>query len=143
MKRSLDRVLRVRRLQEGLAELDFAGRQAEMRALEQGAASQRRLARSVRSATWQLLPSEATPGWLLGMSDAEILVWKGDQLAAAAEGRQQLVDAARSALLARRLDRRQLEMLAAAAERNAQREARRREQKAADDWFQSVRRRRK
>jgi hypothetical protein len=140
VSRNLQRILRVRRLLEDLAHLELEKKTAEVRRLEQAAAGQRSLALAVRAEGLQILEEQkdsATPEWLMGIADAEILAWKGGRLAALARGRRPDIEAARAELLGRRLDRRQLETLAAeAAEAERQTEVRR-EQKQADDWFQS------
>jgi flagellar export protein FliJ len=137
VKRRLDRLLRVRWLLEELAGREFSAREAETRTLEQSAASNRRRALAARSEAWGLIASQETAGWLLGLADADILDWKADRTKAAAAARKPAADAARAIWLARRLERRQLETLAAAADRVRETAGRRREQRAADDWFQS------
>jgi hypothetical protein len=140
VSRNLQRILRVRRLLEDLAHLELEKKTAEMRRLETAAAGQRSLALAARTDAMQILEGRkdsATPDWLMGIADAEILAWKGGRLAALARARRPDIEAARAELLGRRLDRRQLESLAAeAAQAELQTEVRR-EQKQADDWFQS------
>jgi flagellar export protein FliJ len=137
VKRRLERVVRIRRLLEELAHADLGRQIAEARALEQSAAAHREGSGAARADAWKLLETAATPSWLLGMSDADLLAWKGGQLEALAVGRQPGIEAARQELLSRRIERRQLEILDEAAARLETREGIRREQKAADDWFQS------
>jgi len=141
MKRGLERVLRVRRLEEELAHLAFATQQAEVQRLQEASRQQHELARSVRASAWSRLEEETTAEWLLDVADADLFAWRGEQLAACADRRRRESEAARAALLAKRLERWQLELLEASAERAAEQEAIRREQKSADDWFQNTRRR--
>jgi flagellar biosynthesis chaperone FliJ len=140
MKRPLERLLHIRQLLENLSHLEFERKTAEVRLLEQGAERQRRRALTARSSALAQLESpgeDATPAWLVGVADAEILGWKRVRLAARAAARRPALEAARADLLARRLERRQAETLAAAAAAARERKQRRREQSQVDDWFQS------
>lgn len=137
MKRRLERIVRIRKLLEELAQSDLGRQIAEARFLEQSAAAHREKSGAARMDAWQLLESGATPAWLLGISDADLLAWKGERLEALAVARQPGIEAARRELLGRRIERRQLEILDEAAAQAETRERIRREQKAADDWFQS------
>lgn len=141
MKRRLERVLRVRRLEEEMAQLEYAAQRAEVQRLQEASRRQHELARSVRASAWIRVEEETTAEWLLDVADADLLAWRGEQLAASAERRRREAEAARAALLEKRLERRQLELLAASAKRAAAQETIRREQKSADDWFQNTRRR--
>lgn len=137
MKSRLERVIRIRRLLEELAHADLGRQIAEARSLEQSAAAHREGSGAARMDAWKLLESGATPSWLLSLSDADLLAWKGGQLEALAAERQPGIEAARQELLSRRIERRQLEILDEAAAQAETRERIRREQKSADDWFQS------
>jgi hypothetical protein len=140
MMRPLDRLLRLRRSIENLAFLELEKRKAEAHRLEQGAEQQRRLALATRSGALALLErggAEMQTDWLLHVADAEILSWKRARLAAQAMARRPGIEAARREMLARRLERRQVGMLAAAAASALEKEQIRREQNQADDWFQS------
>ncbi|HEY6448460.1 MAG TPA: hypothetical protein VIY53_18520 [Acidobacteriaceae bacterium] len=137
MKSRLERVVRIRRLLEELAHADLGRQIAEARSLEQSAAAHREGSGAARADAWKLLETGATRSWLLGMADADLLAWKGGQLEALAVGRQPDIEAARQELLSRRIERRQLEILDEAAAQAEARERIRREQKAADDWYQS------
>ncbi|MGC2639093.1 MAG: hypothetical protein WA294_18045 [Acidobacteriaceae bacterium] len=137
MKRRLERVVRIRRLLEDLAHADLGRQIAEARLLEESAATERRGANVARADAWKNLESQATPSWLLGMADADLLAWKSGKIEALAVARQSAIEASRQELLSRRIERRQLEILDEAAAQADERERIRREQKAADDWFQS------
>jgi hypothetical protein len=140
MRRPLDRLLRIRRMIENLALLELETRNAEARQLEQGAELQRRLALAVRSEALVLLEREnadMAPEWLLGVADAEILSWKRARLAAQARARRPAIESARREMLARRMERRQVESLAAAAAAALEKKQIRRDQNQVDDWFRS------
>lgn len=142
MKHKLDRVLRIRGLLEDLAHFDLEKKTAEARALEGGAERQRQLAMTLRGEAFEMLGSRSagvTTPWLMGIADADIHAWKRDKLAGQAEARKPAMEAARAEFFARRLDRRQVEMLVAGDVRAAEKERIRREQKLVDDWFQSGR----
>lgn len=137
MKRRLERVVRIRKLLEELAHADLGRQIAAARSLEQSAAAHREGSGTARADAWKLLESGSTSSWLLGISDADLLAWKGGQLESLALARQPGIEAARQQLLSRRIERRQLEILDEAAAQTETRERIRRDQKAADDWFQS------
>ena len=142
MKHKLDRVLRIRGLLEDLAHFDLEKKTAEMRALEGGAERQRYRAMALRGEAFEVLGSRAagvTTPWLMGIADADIHAWKRDKLAGQADARKPAVEAARAEFFARRLDRRQIEMLVEDDVRAEEKERMRREQKQVDDWFQSGR----
>jgi hypothetical protein len=140
MKRKPDRVLRIRALLEDLSRLEFEKKLAGMRFLEMAAERHRRLARSVRADALQTLAGDESAGresWLMRIADAEVLGWKEARLQALAEEEQGAVRDARQELLARRLERRQVEALLATAARAEKKGQLRREQNLTDDWFQS------
>jgi flagellar export protein FliJ len=142
VKHRLDRVLRIRGLLEDVARFDLGKKNAEVRALEGDADRQRQLALVLRGEALEALESRmagATMPWLMGIADAEIHAWKRDKLAGQALARKPGMDAARAEFFARRLDRRQVEMLVAGDVRAEEKERVRREQKQVDDWFQSRR----
>ncbi len=136
MKHPLHRVLRLRSLLEDLSQLELEQRGAEVRRLEAAAEQEQTKARAARRDGLQRLTAGEME-WMLEVADAEILAWKGARLRSLAESRRPEVEAARAALLERRLERRQVEaLLTEAAEAEAMHEARR-EQQGVDDWFQS------
>lgn len=138
MKRRLPRLLQIRALLEDLAQLEFETRAAVHRQYEKSAERQAELQREVRtSALARLNQGSATPDWLVGLSDAELLAWKRDRFAAMAEAVVPSVELARGELLDRRSERRQVEVLIANVVRAEAEEEVRREQRLADDWFQS------
>jgi hypothetical protein len=140
MKRTLTRLLRIRQTIENLSLLELERRNLEARRVEQAAERQRRLALAARTQALASLEgsgAEAAPEWLLGVADAEILSWKRARLAAEALARRPGIEAARREMLARRLERRQVETLAAAAAAALEKQQIRREQNQVDDWFQS------
>lgn len=142
MKHKLDRVLRIRGLLEDVAHFELEKKTAEVRALEGGAARQRQLAMVLRGEAFAELGSKAagaTLPWLMAIADADIHAWRRDKLAAQAEARKPGMEAARAEFLARRRDRRQVEMLVAGALRAEEKERVRREQKQVDEWFQGRR----
>jgi hypothetical protein len=140
MKRKLDRVLRIRELLEDLSRLEFEKKITSIRFLETAAERQRQLALSVRADALQMLAGDESAGrepWLMRIADAEILDWKEERLEALAQEGQGAVREAREELLARRLERRQVEALLATAARAEKKGQVRREQNLIDDWFQS------
>jgi hypothetical protein len=140
MKRKLDRVLRIRALLEDLSRLEFEKKIASLRFLETAAEWQRHLALSVRADALQMLAGDESArreSWLMRIADAEILDWKEARLEALAQEGQGAVREAREELLARRLERRQVEALLATAARAEKKGQVRREQNLTDDWFQS------
>jgi hypothetical protein len=142
VKHKLDRVLRIRELLEELAHFDLERKTTEARALEAGAEQQRRLALALREEAFEALglrAADVTQPWLMSIADADIHAWKRDKLAGQAEARKPAMEAARAEFLARRLDRRQVEMLVAGDVKAEEKERVRREQKQVDDWFQSGR----
>jgi hypothetical protein len=142
VKHKLDRVLRIRGLLEDVAHFDLEKKTADVRALDGGAARQRQLAMVLRGEAFEALGTQAagaTLPWLMGIADADIHAWKRDKLAAQAQARRPGMETGRAEFLARRLDRRQVEMLVADALKVEEKERVRREQKLVDDWFQSRR----
>lgn len=142
MKRKLDRVLRIRTLLEELSQLNLDVKVAEMRHLENAAEQQRSLALAARADALRLLLAGAgapSEDWLTGIADADLLEWKRAKLIAAATLRAPAVEAARQALLIRRVERRQAATLAAAAAEAEEKKQIRREQNRIDDWFQNRR----
>ncbi|MFY9746213.1 MAG: hypothetical protein WA891_09140 [Acidobacteriaceae bacterium] len=142
MKRKLDRVLRIRALLEDLSRLEFEKKIANMRFLEMAAEQQRHLARSLRADALQMLEEDQSvrrESWPMRIADAEILDWKEARFEALADESQGAVREAREALLARRLERRQVEALLATAAREEKKGQVRREQNLTDDWYQSGR----
>jgi hypothetical protein len=140
MKRKLDRVLRIRALLEDLSRLEFEKKIVGMRSLEMAAERQRQLALSARADALQLLAGDESARdevWLMRIADAEILDWKEARLEALAQEGQGAVREAREELLARRLERRQVEALLATAARAEKKVQVRTEQNLTDDWFQS------
>src|ERR1700691_5374740 len=116
MRHKLDRALRIRGLLEDLARFDLEKTTEEARAREGGCGRQRQLAMVLRGEAFERLESQAagvTQPWLMGIADAEIHAWKRDKLAGQAEARKPAMEAARAEFFARRLDRRQVEMLVA------------------------------
>ena len=136
MKRALKRVLAVRALLEERAQLNLEQRNGEMRRLEMAADRERSEARSVRGAALRQLTA-GVADWLLEIADAEMLAWKSARLREGAEARRPEVEAARTALLDRRVERRQVETLVSEAAAAEARDEARREQGRIDDWYQS------
>ncbi|HEX4007609.1 MAG TPA: hypothetical protein VHX60_15645 [Acidobacteriaceae bacterium] len=138
MKRKFARVLSVRRLLEDLAQLEFEKKTAELRRLEEAALAVRRLGQGARAEVLRVLGEGDEPvPWQLGMADAEILAWKVEKIAAMATECRPGVERARAELLARRLERRQVETLMSGVARAEETVDARRAQKQVDDWFQS------
>ncbi len=135
MKSGLVRLLRVRALFETLSAQELGRRSAEMRRLDTEAERQQQLACHARARALRLLT--AGEDWITGIMDAELARWKSGRLAGLAEARRPLVDAAREELMARRVERRQIESLISEADRAERAERARREQKHLDDWFRS------
>jgi hypothetical protein len=140
MKQSLTRVLRVRALLEDLSRLDLEKKNAEMRQLEAAASGQRRLALVTRADALRMLSEGEVVGresWLMRIADARILERKEAGLKALVVRGAPAVSQAREEMMARRIDRRQVEALLASAARAEKKEKARREQNRIDDWFQS------
>lgn len=136
MKHPLRRVLRVRALLEELSKLELERQSGELRRLEKSAEGQRAGSRAARGdALRRLTAGEAE--WMLEIADAEILAWKSGRLRSQAESRRPEVEAARAAMLERRLERRQVETLVTEAAAAEAVDEGRQEQKRIDDWFQS------
>ena len=138
MKRSLDRLLRIRALLEELSQLELAKRTGEMLRIEKSAERLQRLAVAIRvDACTELTSGEATDRWLTDIADGEILGWNSGRLRALARARQPAVEEARQEMMARRLERRQVECLLASAAEAEKEEQGRRDQKRLDEWFQN------
>ena len=139
MKQSLTRVLRVRALLEDLSRLDLEKKNAEMRQLEAAASGQRRLALVTRADALRMLSEGEVVGresWLMRIADARIERKEAGLKALVVRGAP-AVSQAREEMMARRIDRRQVEALLASAARAEKKEKARREQNRIDDWFQS------
>jgi len=136
VKHPLRRVLRLRALLEEQSQLELTRRNAELRRLETMAGELRKKARAVRGDVLRQLASGAAD-WLLEIADAEILGWKSSRVRSQAESQRPDVEAARSALLERRVERRQVEVLVTEGAMAEALDEARREQKRIDDWFQS------
>jgi hypothetical protein len=140
MKPPMSRLLRLRQLLEDLSRLDFEEKSAAMCNLEEAARQHRQTAVSLCTEAFGALSvtEPATPGFRsVRMADTGIAVWKEAKLGALVEAGKPAVNRARDALLIRRMERLQVEMLQAAAERAEKRALARREQNRTDDWFQS------
>jgi len=140
MKRSLRRLLQVRELVEDLAQLEWEAKSAQMRALEESARREGRMARAIqRNAVEDLTAEKAgrREDWRLNMADAGIAGWKEARLGVLAEAARPAVDRAREDLLVRRQERRQVEILSAAAAHAEEKREIRHDQNRTDDWFQS------
>jgi hypothetical protein len=139
MKHRLSRVLRVRALLEDRSRLDFEKKKAEMRQLEMAADRQRQLALATRADAMRMLSKDDFAGgesWLMRVADAEILGWKERELKALAAAGAPAVSEAREEMMARRIERRQVEALLSSAARAEVKKEGRREQNRIDDWFQ-------
>lgn len=140
----LDRVRRVRALLEDLARLELERKAGALRQLETAAETERRRAALTRaSALEALTATDSRDSWPIDLADSEILAWKQSRLEQLAQRERPGVSEAREILLARRLDRRQIETLITEAARAEQKENLRKEQSRLDDWFQSRPARRK
>jgi flagellar biosynthesis chaperone FliJ len=145
MRTSLDRILRIRQLQEETIQLEFQTLASEIHRLESAAAGQRQLGRKTHQAAllslirseWDERPTESS-NWLMAMGDAAIFQQRCERLGALAETRQPAAEEARQQLLTRRVERRQIEAVMAIAAAAEQKSRTRREQKHLDDWFQTM-----
>jgi flagellar export protein FliJ len=136
MKHPLTRLLRLRAMLEDRAHRELERRSAEVRRLDAAAEEGRAQARAARrDAVRHLGSGEAE--WCVGMVDAEILTGNSARLGSLAESQRPELEAARAALLERRLERRQVETLVAEAAAAEALDEARHEQKRIDDWFQS------
>lgn len=136
MKHPLRRVLELRALIEERSQQELERRGAEIRRLVKAAAVDRAAARAARADALRCLASGGAE-WQVERADAEILAGRSAQLGSLAAARQPAAEAARAALLERRMERRQVETLMSEATAEAAREEARLEQKRVDDWFQS------
>ena len=75
--------------------------------------------------------------WLMGMADAEISSWKAARLRAVCEAVRPAMNKAREEMLARRLERLQVDILCSAAVHAEEKCQIRQEQNRTDDRFQS------
>jgi flagellar export protein FliJ len=139
MKRPLARLLGIRELIEDRARLDLERKSAEMRALGESAERQRQMAQGVRADAVQDLtaPGSMARDWHMTIADAEVIAGRRARLEALGEAAKPVVDRAREELVDRRRERRQAEMLQAAAARDEEKRQLRRDQNRTDDWFQS------
>ncbi len=134
MKKSLSRVLDIRRLLEDLASLDLQTQAAALHRLENAAEEHRRLAVEARSeAIGKMLDGAAADFWL-DMADAEIFSLKRERMVAAAHKTSDEVAALRELRMMRRIERKQAEALISEAERADEQKRKRREQQLLDDW---------
>jgi flagellar export protein FliJ len=141
MKRPLGRLLRLREILEDLSRLSFEEKNAAMRDLEGACRRQRQTALSMRADALRTLtmPEPTAPeAWSMRRADAGIAAWKEAKLDALVEAGKPAIDRVRDVLLARRMERLQVEMLQAAAERAEKKAQARREQNRTDDWFGSL-----
>ena len=145
MNRSLNRLLRIRELIEDKTRLDLERNNAAMRTLEESAGRQRRMVRQIQDDAVKDLTGQApmTEQWLLDISDAALTGGREARLGALAAAMKPAVEQARDALVERRRDRRQAEILQADAEQKEEKCQLRRNQNRTDDWFQSRSRRRR
>lgn len=133
-------MLRVRALLEDLSRLELERKIGETGYLRTAAEQQRQLAQLTREDALQILTgceSKEHVAWLMKIADAEILGWRGERLGALASEGERAVGQAREELLARRLERRQVDALFSVAARAEKKVRARREQNLTDDWFQS------
>jgi hypothetical protein len=138
MKSGLDRVLRVRALLENLSRLELERKIGETGHLRTAAEQQQWLAQLTREDALQILTggeSKKHEPWLMKIADADILGWKGERLGALAAEAERAIGQAREEMLARRLERRQVEALLSVAARAEKKVRTRREQNLTDDWF--------
>lgn len=135
MKRGLKRVLRVRALLEELSREELRKRAEERNRLLDAAERQKGSRLAARGEALRRLAG-GDQGWLVEMADADLLGRQRGKLLAAADERRPAVEAAREAMLARRVERRQVETLLSEAAASEEEERSRREQKHADEGFQ-------
>jgi hypothetical protein len=143
MNRSLGRLLRIRELVEDRARQDLERKNAEMQALEESAVRQQQLARQVRRDALQDLSGVESRAeeWRLKIDDAEVTESRVARLGALAHASKPIVDQAREEWMVRRREKRQVEMLHAAAVQKEEKRQIRKDQNRTDDWFQSRSRR--
>jgi len=138
MKRNLHRVLSIRALFESLSMLHLKKETGELRALEAAADRERSLALSMRGlALHGLDKGTESDAWLTDMTDADLLSRRRGRLQELAGRQRPAVDAAREDLLIRRRELRQAEIMLDAAAAAEEKDQVRREQKQADEWYQS------
>jgi flagellar export protein FliJ len=138
MKRTLERVVRLRALLESLAQAEFRKRSAALQELESAAGEQQRLGHQTRAqAVRELTAAASHAGWRISLADAAILSRRQAGLETLARNARPALSQARHEFLTRRIDRRQAEILEARAARADEKEQLHREQNRLDDWFQS------
>jgi hypothetical protein len=140
MKPTLRRLLGIRELVEDLARLELAGRTAAMRALEEAAERQLQMRRSMQAGAIEDLTAGTEAGreaWLLKSVDSEIAACKKARIELLAEQARPPLERSREGLLAKRLERRQVEILHAAEVQEEEKRRIRHDQNRTDDWFQS------
>ncbi len=111
-----------------------------MRALEAAAERQLQIRRSIRASAIEDLTADTEAGreaWLLKSFDSEIAAWKKARIELLAEQARPPLEHAREDLLARRMERRQVEILHAAEVQEEEKRRIRHDQNRTDDWFQS------
>lgn len=139
MKRGLQNILRIRMLQEDLAIQVLQGQTAEFRRFEQAAGRRQEMALAIRTGALDHLRLEGGGPieWQLDWRDAEIVADQRHKLAVLAQRSAEAASLAQQSLAERSRERRQAETLVASAQRAAETERLRREQRHLDDWFQT------
>jgi hypothetical protein len=138
MKQTLLRLLRIRGLIEDHARRDLKAKSAAVQSLEKAAGEQRQIARSMRASLvegWAAGRVADTEAWPLQIADAEIAGSRAGRLDALTEVAKPAMDQAREELLVRRMERRQAEILRAAAVHAEAKRQVRHDQNRIDDWF--------
>jgi hypothetical protein len=124
---------------EDRARLDLERRNAEMRAFEDRAGQQRRLAASLQHEAVQILSRAGSVDgvWQANVLDAELARLGEVRLTGLADAARPGVEQGREELILRRRERRQVEILHTAAIEEEEKRQIRRDQNRTDDWFQS------
>lgn len=137
MKKSLPRLLHIRRLLEERAGHDLQLKTAQLRRLEAEAEKQHGLATKARDhALRGMLAQDAADSWL-GLADAEILQAKKQRTEAMARAVSEEVAVSQESSRMRRMERQQVEALVLDLEEARARARVRREQHHLDDWFRN------
>lgn len=137
MKRTLERVLRIRMLLEHRSLAELENQNTQLRGIAGEAERQRSAAADSREGALRRLASGSDESWLLDIADADLFDCRRTRFEQQAAKCRSEADAAREELLTRRRERRQVETLVAAAMAAEEADAVRREQRSVDDWFQS------
>lgn len=137
MKPALGRLLAIRELMEELAHLDLELRSNALRSIEGAADRQRQIRQVLENGVLEDLAGKSSENWRLKRADSDLAHWRMAKLETMAETARPSVERAREELLAKRMERRQVEILQESEEQREEQHQIRRDQNRIDEWFQS------